>query len=164
LIVIGIDPGTAITGYGVIKNTKKNPLEVISYGCISTPFGDEMPSRLLKLYNEIGALFDKYKPEVISVERIFFNTNAKTALSVGQARGVVMLAAAERDIRIVEYTALQAKLVITGYGRAKKREMQLQVPKFLKLTGLIKQDDAADGLAMAVTHLVKNNYVSLNSR
>ena len=160
MIVIGIDPGTAITGFGVIKSTKKDPLEVISYGCVKTPAGQEMSLRLLSMFNEIEVLFDKYKPPQIAIERIFFNTNAKTALSVGQARGVVMLAAAKRDITIFEYTALQAKLILTGYGRATKKEMQEAVPRYLKMGGRIKQDDAADGLAMAITNLVKTGYIS----
>ncbi|MFH2109371.1 MAG: crossover junction endodeoxyribonuclease RuvC [Patescibacteria group bacterium] len=161
MIIIGIDPGTAITGYGIIGFVKNKPLKVVSYGCISTQANTIMSSRLLTLYHEIEKLLDKHKPKEIVIERIFFNTNVKTALSVGQARGVIMLAAETRNIPLFEYTALQAKLILTGYGRAKKKEMQLAVPKYLNLTEKIKQDDAADGLAMAITHLVKiHRYTS----
>jgi len=160
MIIIGIDPGTAITGYGILNFVKNKPLKVIAYGVISTPANTEMSGRLLTLYTEMGKLLEKHKPKEIVIERIFFNTNVKTALSVGQARGVIMLAAEIQKIPLFEYTALQAKLVLTGYGRATKKEMQLAVPKYLKMEGKIKQDDAADGLAMAITHLVKiHKYV-----
>lgn len=154
---MGVDPGTAITGYGILDCKKNGNIKVVGFGCIKTSKDLDMSTRLVCLYNDFCKLLKKYKPQNISLERIFFNTNVKTALSVGQARGVVMLGACQNNIPVFEYTALQAKLILTGYGRAKKNEMQLAVPKYLKMEGKIKEDDAADGLALAITHFKKIN-------
>lgn len=155
LIILGIDPGTAITGWGVLEKRAKGRTLTIGYGCIKTSPGEDMEKRLLVKYLEITKILKKYQPHALALERLFFNTNIKTAISVGQARGVVMLAAAEKHVPIFEYTALQAKLIITGYGRAKKKEMQLKVADYLGIKEKIKPDDVADALAMAITHISK---------
>lgn len=153
--ILGIDPGTALTGWGVLKNNGKIKFKTVGFGCVVTKAGVEMGQRLITIYKETSKIMDEYKPSSIALERLFFNTNIKTAISVGQARGVVMLAAAERNINVFEYTALQAKLIITGYGRAKKKEMQQKVGDFLKIKEKIKPDDVADALAMAICHIEK---------
>lgn len=155
MTILGIDPGTAIMGWGVVKKRGKG-FQSVAYGCFRTLPTEEMPNRLLKLRRELKKVIREFEPEAMSVERLFFNTNVKTAISVGQARGVVMLTAAEHKLPFFEYTALQAKLVLTGYGRAKKVVMQEAVAQRLGLTEKIKSDDAADALAMAICHLLKN--------
>jgi len=141
MVILGIDPGTARMGWGVIKtqsekrkaqsfeNTEENVEKniLVEYGCFVTPAGELMEKRLLKLFKELREVTKKFKPDVVAVERLFFNTNVKTAISVGQARGVVMLATAEANVPLVEYTALQAKLALTGYGRAEKQDIQKEV-------------------------------------
>lgn len=151
MIILGIDPGTASMGYGVIKIDKKKPL-LQGQGVIRTKPDVEMPKRLEILYSNLIDITKEFKPKVIVIESLFFNTNAKTAISVGQARGISMLVAAKNDILVTEYTALQAKKVITGYGRSDKKEMQKAVKKLLGLRKIIKPDDANDGVAMALCH------------
>jgi len=155
VIILGIDPGTAIMGWGVVKKRGKG-FRSVAYGCVRTLPTEEMPNRLLKLRRELKKVVREFKPEAMAVERLFFNTNVKTAISVGQARGVVMLVAAEHKLPFFEYTALQAKLVLTGYGRAKKVEVQKAVAQRLGLPEKVKSDDAADALAIAICHLLKN--------
>jgi len=156
MIILGIDPGTAATGWGAIKNVKrrnsKKVFELLQYGCIRTSPLLKMPNRLLLLRDELSEIIGKFKPDSIVVERLFFNTNTKTAISVGQARGVIMLLAAEHKVEFFEYTALQAKKVLSGYGRATKIEMQEVTAKYLGVEGKIRPDDAADALAMAIFH------------
>jgi len=172
MVILGIDPGTARMGWGVIKtqsekrkaqsfeNTEENVEKniLVEYGCFETPAGELMEKRLLRLFKELREVTKKFKPDVVAVERLFFNTNVKTAISVGQARGVVMLATAEANVPLVEYTALQAKLALTGYGRAEKQDIQKEVKKILKCkVDKIKPDDAADALAIALCHILKKN-------
>lgn len=157
--ILGIDPGTADTGYGVII-WEKNSVSYGDYGSVRTRADLEMPKRLNNLYRDLAKIFEHNKPELVIIERLFFNTNAKTAISVGQARGVIMLLAAQHNAAVVEYTALQAKLAITGYGRASKQEMQKKVGEILKIEKKITPDDAADGLAMALCHLSKKGLVN----
>ena len=154
MIILGIDPGTATTGYGIIKNNPKK-ISLIDFGCIKTAAGEEMPKRLLKIRKELKKLIREFEPKIMVIERLFFNTNAKTAMTVGQARGVVMLVGAEHKLQVLEYTALQAKKELTGYGRADKKEVEKAVKRFLNIRRKIKSDDAADALAVAICHVKK---------
>ena len=158
MIVIGIDPGTAKTGYAIIEiiNGKEIPL-IREVDCITTPAGDDMHKRLKQIFDELHDIADRHSPDCMVVERLFFNTNAKTAMSVGQARGIPLLIAARKDMEVFEYTALEAKAVITGYGRASKKEMQEAVKEYMGLSEIIKPDDANDALAMAICFLTKGS-------
>jgi len=158
MIILGIDPGTASTGYAFVKATSTSSAvpKIVAYDVITTGKDLDMPKRLRYLYLQLSSLCKKYKPTHMVVERLFFNSNAKTAMSVGQARGVALLVGAEYDVDIYEYTALQAKLVLTGYGRAEKKAMQEAVKDYLGLSSTIKPDDANDAVAMALCHLRKS--------
>ncbi len=149
MIILGIDPGTATTGFGVIDK-QNSVLRSIDYGVISTPKTLPMSNRLLIIYNDLKEIIQKYQPEVIAVEQLFFARNVTTAITVGQARGVVLLAAQKADIRLKEFTPLQVKQSVTGYGQATKNQIQQMVQKILKLKELPKPDDAADALAIAI--------------
>ncbi len=151
MIILGIDPGYAIVGYGIIEQ-KGNKCSPIAYGVITTATQMPMEQRLLTIYRELNNIIDKYKPDEVAIEELFFNTNAKTAINVGQGRGVCLLAAAEKGIPINEYTPLQIKQALTGYGRADKNQIQQMVKMFLNLTEIPKPDDAADAVAVAVCH------------
>lgn len=156
MVILGIDPGTATTGCGVVKTNKKgDKLLMVAFEKVVTEAGNEMCGRLMKLHKDLTRLVKLHKPDVISVERLFFNTNAKTAMTVGQARGVIMLVAAQNKLPFYEYTALQAKKVLTDNGRADKKEMRKAVQKYFKMSEEIKSDDCADALAMAVCHWEK---------
>lgn len=151
MIICGIDPGLAISGFGVI-NYIGNRFEVLDYGAITTDSCDEFPERLKKIYDGYLEIFDKYKPEAVSIEELFYNKNVKTALMVAQARGIHLLAAVNRNIPLYEYTPLQIKQGLVGYGRAEKRQVQEMVKIILKLDKVPKPDDVADGLAAAICH------------
>ena len=160
MTILGIDPGTASTGYAFVKvgagvGVKKLP-RILACGVVTTGKDLEMSRRLRYIHLQITALCRKYKPDLMVIERLFFNTNVKTAMTVGQARGVALLVGAEHDLDIFEYTALQAKLVLTGYGRAEKSEMQEAVQKYLGLVDKVKPDDANDAVAMVLCHLAKS--------
>lgn len=155
MIILGIDPGTARMGYGVLEIFPNKKTKLIKTDVFTTPAGVEAQKRLLTLFKNLNVLIKEYSPSVMILERIFFNTNVKTALNVGQARGVCMLAAAGNKLDLVEYTALQAKLVLTGYGRSDKKQMQEAVKKSLKLKEIIKSDDANDAVAMALCYIIK---------
>jgi len=161
LRVIGIDPGTAIVGYGII-DFKDNRYEVVDYGCIYTHKDLPMPKRLLKISEDMSSLLEKYKPDHMAVEELFYFKNNKTVISVGQARGVIILEGVRKDIPLADYTPLQVKMGITGYGKAEKKQVQLMVQKVLKLKEIPKPDDAADALAIAVTHINALNSSSYN--
>jgi crossover junction endodeoxyribonuclease RuvC len=148
MIILGIDPGTAITGYGVIKKSRK--LELIDYGCIKTSADLSTAERLDKMYKELKILIKKYKPEIAAVEDIFFFKNLKTAIKVSQARGVILLAIAQSKIRVAEYTPLQIKQAVACYGRAEKLQVQKMVKVLLNLEEIPGPDDAADALAIAI--------------
>lgn len=151
--ILGIDPGTAITGWGVLElsgGTKR----VIAYGVVRTKANTDMPQRLWKLHEELGELIVEFKPQVASVEDLFYFKNAKTVISVGQARGVAILTSVKKGLEVFEYTPLQIKQAITGYGRADKKQMQEMVKVLLNLEEVPKPDDAADALAAAYTHSV----------
>jgi len=161
MVILGIDPGTATTGFGIIKTSSKK-IALVDFGCIKTLAGEEMPRRLLKLRKELKKLIKDSQPRVMVIERLFFNTNAKTAMTVGQARGVVMLVAAECKLPVFEYTALEAKLELTGYGRADKKEVERAVKRCLRIRRRIRPDDAADALAVAICHVKKSQSVRVS--
>lgn len=156
MIIIGVDPGTAITGYGVIES-KGNKIKAIKYGCIATDKQSSTAERLGILYKELTKIIKKYKPKKIAVEDIFFFKNLKTAIKVSQARGVILAAAARIKIPIEEYTPLQIKQAVSGYGRADKKQIQKMVKVLLNLKEIPKPDDAADGLAAAICCAHSNN-------
>lgn len=152
MIVIGIDPGLATLGFGVIRKEEHDIIPV-SYGCIRTPAEKQTADRLTQIYEEITSLFDKYPPECVAVEKLFFNRNVTSAMSVGEARGVVFLAAGQKNVPVIEYTPLQIKQAITGSGRADKKQVQEMVKRLLGLNEIPRPDDAADGLAIALCHI-----------
>jgi len=151
LIILGIDPGFAITGYGVI-NYVGNKFKVMDFGVITTKADLPHPQRLLLLEKSLVNIINTYKPETMSIEELFFNSNAKTAIQVGQGRGVALLCAARADIPVFEYTPIQVKQGVTGYGRAAKTQVQQMIKILLGLSEVPKPDDAADALAVAICH------------
>lgn len=149
--ILGIDPGYAILGYGIIDMTG-NHFSVVEYGSIITDSKMDMPSRLEVLYDGLNNIIEEYKPEEASIEELFFNSNAKTAILVGEARGVAVLACAKNNLNISEYTPLQIKQALVGYGRAEKKQVQAMVKSILNLEAVPKPDDTADALAAAICH------------
>lgn len=150
--ILGIDPGIGRTGWGVIEVIKSSSFKVESFGCIETPVGMDVEKRLQVLYEEISRIITEEKPNSLAIEDLFFNTNAKTALVVGQARGIVLLAASQNNLPLGVYTPLQVKIAVTGYGRAEKGQVGQMVKTILKLPSIPKPDDTADALAIAITH------------
>lgn len=157
--IMGIDPGLAIVGFGVI-DIEQNKTKPIDYGTIQTESTLCYTDRLLCIANSLSKLLDIYKPDVVAVEELFFNKNTKTAFAVSQARGVILLTVLKKGIPLYEYTPLQVKQGVVGYGRATKQQVQLMVKTLLRLTEIPKPDDAADGLAIAICH---KNFSSLNN-
>ena len=149
MIVLGIDPGTAKTGYGVVERDGAK-LRALDYGCLETLSTQELPRRLLEIHRAVTELILTHKPERLGIERLFFNKNVQTAFAVGQARGVVLLAAAEHGLPVFEYGPHEVKLSVTGYGRAQKNQVQKMVQAVLGLSVLPRPDDAADALAVAI--------------
>ena len=149
--IIGIDPGIGRTGWGII-DIQKGKLSAQEYGCIETFKEQSVEERLLILYEALGKILDKAKPDAFAIEELFFNTNTTTALVVGQARGVAFLTAAQRAIPISVYTPSQVKIAVTGYGKADKNQVGHMVKTLLTLASIPKPDDTADALAIAVTH------------
>ncbi|MDD6880571.1 MAG: crossover junction endodeoxyribonuclease RuvC [Firmicutes bacterium] len=149
--ILGIDPGYAILGWGII-DVIGNRFSVVDYGAVLTDTSMEMPARLQALYNGLTDIINKYKPEDASIEQLFFNSNAKTAILVGEARGVAVLACANGNLNIAEYTPLQIKQALVGYGRADKKQVQYMVKTMLNLKSVPKPDDTADALAAAICH------------
>jgi len=149
MIILGIDPGTATTGYGVIESSK-GQIKLVEYGCIKTDKKDESAQRLQEIYNDLNKLIKKHRPSKIAVESIFFYKNVKTAIAVAQARGVVLLAIQNNKKELLEFTPLQVKNSLTGYGKADKKQVQFMVKKLLKLKKTPRPDDAADALAIAI--------------
>ena len=149
--ILGIDPGLATVGWGVIDVINGKP-KAISYGVILTPKESKLPDRLLMIESDLKSLIDKFKPDEIALEEIFFNNNVTTAINVSQARGVILLTAVKYCGKLFEYTPLQIKQALTGYGRAEKRQIQEMTRTFLCLPKIPKPDDAADALAVALTH------------
>mgnify|MGYP002386720685 FL=1 len=156
--VIGIDPGTAITGYGIIEEAQDGSLTALAYGVIETPASLEMPARLLILHQKLTEILLLHRPESGAVEKLFFQRNVRTALSVGQARGVVLLALEANGIPSSEYSPLEVKQAVTGYGAADKRQVQVMVQALLRLPEIPHPDDAADALAVAICHLFNFRY------
>lgn len=156
--VLGIDPGIGRMGWGVI-NVKNQELGIMNYGCVETSAGLDIPTRLLSVYNQVQEIIKEYKPDVMAIEELFFNTNAKTAFVVGQARGVILLAAAEYNIPVKIYTPLQVKIAVTGYGRAEKAQVGKMVQTILKLKTIPKLDDTTDALAIALTGVFSRKEV-----
>ena len=155
--ILGIDPGYAILGYGIVE-MKGNHFDVLGYGAVTTDAKMDMPDRLKHLYSSLMEIIAEYEPETASIEELFFNTNSKTAIMVGQARGVAILACANSGLSIFEYTPLQIKQALVGYGRADKNQVQSMVKTILHLTQVPKPDDTADALAAAVCHGHSANY------
>lgn len=149
--ILGIDPGFAIVGWGVIDYDGYS-CRPVAYGAVTTPAGTKMPSRLKSIYDDITDVIEKYRPDVMSVEELFFNTNVTTAINVGQARGVLILAGENKGIPVYEYTPLQVKQAVVGYGRADKNQVQQMVKLLLNLKEVPKPDDTADAVALAVCH------------
>lgn len=149
MVILGVDPGTAATGYGVIKKVK-NRLEYMDYGVIQTSPSSLMPKRLLILSEGLNKLIKRHRPEIMAVENVYFFKNLKTAFPVSQAKGVILLAAAKNNIKVLEITPLQVKMGVVGYGRADKKQVQKMVQVLLNLKEIPKPDDAADALAIAV--------------
>jgi crossover junction endodeoxyribonuclease RuvC len=157
-LAIGIDPGTATTGFGLVRLEQDGSLIAVKYGVFLTPKESSAPARLEMLYNELRDLLDEYKPETAAVEKLFFSRNVTTALAVGQARGVVMLCLQQAGIEPFEYTPNEVKQAVAGYGSAQKKQVQEMVRALLLLSEIPKPDDAADALAVAITHLHTKRY------
>ena len=152
MIIIGIDPGLATVGFGVLRIDKK-VISPVSYGCIRTSIQKQTPERLLEIYVEITGLLEKYAPSAIAVEKLFFARNVTSAMSVSEARGVIFLAAQQKQIPIFEYTPNQIKQAITGSGRADKKQVQEMIKRLLNLNEIPEPDDASDGLSIALCHI-----------
>lgn len=159
MLVLGIDPGTATTGYGLVKYEAGRQI-MIDYGIISTPANMDMALRLCKINREVDELITKYSPDVVGVEQLYYQKNSKTVITVAQGRGVILMTVANRGIEVAEYTPLQVKQAVVGYGKADKTQVQYMVQKILNLKEPPKPDDAADALAVAICHI--NSY-KLNS-
>lgn len=151
MIILGIDPGYAIIGWGVLEYNA-NKFRVIDYGAITTEAHTEFSLRLQQIYLGMNEIFDKYHPDVMSMEKLFYNNNAKTVIDVAQARGVITLSARLHNVPVSEYTPLQVKQSVTGYGRAVKKQVQEMTRIILNLEKIPKPDDTADALAMAICH------------
>ncbi len=150
MIILGLDPGIGRTGWGIIARNK-NTYEAIDYGCIETEPNSDMNLRLLSLHQDASAIIKKFKPDLAVVEELFFNTNAKTALVVGQARGVILLTCTMHKVETVSFTPLQVKMALAGYGRAEKSQVAQMVKTLLSLPTIPKPDDVTDALAAALT-------------
>jgi len=157
-VVIGVDPGTASTGYGVVGQTTEREFELLACGVIRTQPKQLMHLRLLELYQDFCKIIGEFNPDEIAVEKLFFGRNVTTAITVGQARGTVLLAAAQSGLPLAEYTPAEVKQAITGYGNADKRQIQEMVQRLLNLTQLPRPDDAADGVAIALCHLQNTRF------
>ncbi|MBI2448310.1 crossover junction endodeoxyribonuclease RuvC [Candidatus Microgenomates bacterium] len=158
--ILGIDPGTAITGWGAIE-AQSSKLKVQSCGVIITPAKQNQSVRLAHIFSELNLIIKKTKPDVVAVERLFFINNAKTAMTVGEARGVILLAIEKANLPLYEYTPLQVKQALTGYGKAEKKQIQLMVKQILRLKETPKPDDMADALAIAICHHFQNYLGSI---
>lgn len=164
MLILGIDPGTARMGYGLIDfdekipaDGKKSPIKFVTAGCLETAMETAMPERLLFLSEELDKIVGKHKPDVACVEQLFFGINAKTGIAVGQARGIILMVLAKNKVKtIVDYQGLQVKFAVTGSGKSDKKQVQESVRQLLGMKEIIKPDDAADGLALAICHFIKS--------
>ena len=163
MIVLGIDPGLATVGYGVIKFENNKDITLIDYGIISTKPDVPFARRLKLIADGILTLYDNFKPDAIAFEELFFNTNTTTAIPVAEARGVLIVACKQFVDRLFEYTPLQIKQALTGNGRAEKKQVQFMVKSILGLNAVPKPDDAADALAVALCHSQTNSFLSDNA-
>ena len=150
MIILGIDPGTAIVGYGIVEKNSLG-LSCLGYGCIETAPSSPPEKRLEIIYDKLNKIIKKYKPSALSVENVYFFKNVKTAMPVSQSKGVIMLAAAKKKLPVYEITPLQVKMAVTGYGRANKKQIQKMIAQILKLKKIPSPDDAADALSIAVS-------------
>jgi crossover junction endodeoxyribonuclease RuvC len=164
MIVIGVDPGTATTGYGLVRENPDGSLSLVDYGAILTPAGLAMPQRLLDLYRQLRDVLLLHRPHSGAVEKLFFHRNVTTAISVGQGRGVALLALAEAGLPVAEYTPMQVKQAVAGYGGADKNQVQQMVRALLSLDTIPTPDDAADALAIAICHLHSSKVAALADR
>ena len=162
MIILGIDPGYAIVGYGVIEY-KNNHFTVIDYGAILTDAGTPFNIRLEKIYDGLTSIIERHRPEAMAIEKLFYNNNAKTVIDVSQARGVIMLAAQKNGVPAFEYTPLQVKQSVVGYGRAEKKQVQEMTRRILALEKVPKPDDTADALAMAICHAHASGSLMTNN-
>lgn len=153
MLVMGIDPGIAITGYGLVRSSERGDLKCLAYGTITTPAGLNEGERLNILFNNLSQLIQDHSPESSAVEKLFFQKNVRTAISVGQARGVALLTLEQAGCTVHEYTPNEIKQTVCGYGNASKSQVQRMVQTLLNLEGLPKPDDAADALAVAICHI-----------
>ena len=151
MVILGIDPGVAIVGYGVVECVSGN-FRCLEYGCITTPAHTLLEDRLSEIYDGMTELIARHRPDCMSIEELFFNNNQKTAVDVAQARGVILLAANKAKLPIYEYTPLQVKSAVVGYGRAEKHQVMEMVKSLLNLSKIPKPDDTADALAIAICH------------
>ncbi|MDI3341502.1 MAG: crossover junction endodeoxyribonuclease RuvC [Sphaerobacter sp.] len=155
-VTLGVDPGTALLGYGVVIGS--DTPRVVDFGVIATTPHERMPARLLRLYEGLTSLMQRHRPQVVVIEELFFSRNVTTALSVGQARGVVLLAAAQAGVPVVEYKPAEVKQAVAGYGKADKAQMQEMVRLLLNLDEVPQPDDAADALAVALCHVQTSRF------
>lgn len=160
MIVFGIDPGVATTGYGLVGDDD-GCLGLLDCGVVSTPAGEPLPARLASTYGRLASLLALRRPDAVAVEQLFFGRNVRTAIAVGQARGVALLAAEHAGVPVYEYTPLQVKQAVVGYGRADKHQVKEMVRLLLRLDTTPEPDDAADAVAVAVCHLHSARLVNL---
>lgn len=157
MLVLGIDPGTAITGYCILEK-KDRGSSLVCCGVIRTLKTDPQEKRLSKIHKEVGELISKYKPSCLAIEKLFFGRNTTTAMKVGEARGTVLLAAATAGLKVSEYSPMEVKIALTGYGRADKNQMQQMVKTLLGLKDIPRPDDAADAAAIAICHVNTDSF------
>lgn len=160
MIVLGIDPGLATTGYGILSGTESH-MKPLGFGSIITPSDWAISRRLQAIYQQVLGIIEQYQPSEIAVEELFFSRNVTTALVVGQARGVILLAAQQKILTLMEYKPMEVKLAVTGYGRAEKKQVQQMVKILLGLAEVPKPDDTADALAIAICHMQSRKLKSL---
>ena len=151
MLILGIDPGYAIVGWGVLEY-QNNRFRTVDYGAITTPAGMDFPRRLEIIYREMEGILARYKVEAMSLEKLYFQNNKTTAIDVAQARGVILLAAQTAGVPVHEYTPMQVKMAVTGHGKAEKQQVQIMVKALLGMREIAKPDDAADAIAVAITH------------
>lgn len=159
MIILGIDPGTARLGYALLNKESTDNVSVLDYGCLEIA-NKNQPNRLKDISNFIGGLISKYRPEVLAIEQLFFAKNAKTALSVAEARGVIINTAVSLNIKVLEFTPLEVKMAVTGYGKAEKKEVQKMICRILNLEKIPAPDDASDAIAIGLTACYTNPKLS----
>lgn len=155
--ILGIDPGIGRMGWGIVE-VQGRAAKAMGFGCVETEPNSDIPGRLYALHDEVSRIIDEYQPEVLAIEDLFFAKNVSTAFSVGQARGVVLLAASQKNLQVAVYTPQQVKLTVTGYGKADKKQVGQMVKLQLRLKEVPKPDDTADALAIALTYAVTKKY------